>query len=110
MKFGAGLEYDILGVMWGDIVKAFKCPNCGEETISLYKKAFLDIRSTYKCKKCGCSYGPGWYGGILAISTVLGAYYVWENIPDVAVKVPMCILIFILDIALNIFFVPVVKK
>lgn len=91
-------------------MKAFKCPNCGEETISLYEKAYIDVRYTNKCKKCNCTYGPAWYAGIFTIATLLGICYVWETIPNVTVKVLLCILIFFLDITINILFIPVVKK
>jgi predicted RNA-binding Zn-ribbon protein involved in translation (DUF1610 family) len=95
----------------GDAGKLFKCPNCGEETISLWEKANLDARYANKCKSCDCSYcSARWHDFMLSIVTAFGIYYVMANIPGIKFKSLLCTLVVILYMAAKIFFIPVVKK
>lgn len=91
-------------------MKYFKCPNCEDESISLLKKAFLDVRSKYKCKQCNTSYGVPWYAGILALATVGGFYYTFAKVQNVTIKILLCVLIVTLSILINTFIIPVIRK
>jgi predicted RNA-binding Zn-ribbon protein involved in translation (DUF1610 family) len=95
-----------------DADRLFKCPHCGEKTITLWERANLGVRSmSNKCKRCDGSYlASDWHEFILTIATAFGIYYVMVNISGIIFKSLLCMLVVTLYMAAKIFLIPVVKK
>ncbi|MDF2822197.1 MAG: hypothetical protein K0R15_2645 [Clostridiales bacterium] len=88
----------------------YKCPHCGNESISLYKKANLDMRYNSKCKKCGEKYGLHSYSYLLDLMFLLGYFLILRTNFTEPIKIVLGILLFLVDTLFNILFVPIVKK
>ncbi|MDF2821454.1 MAG: hypothetical protein K0R15_1895 [Clostridiales bacterium] len=88
----------------------YKCPHCGNESISLFKKADLDLRYKSKCKNCGKKYGLSSYSYLLDLIFVWGCFLIQNTSFTVPLKIVLGILVLLVDKLFNILFVPIVKK
>ena len=89
----------------------FKCPHCGKETISIWKKLTLDPRYKYKCDDCDGKINIPYMLYITFCLLLLVVVYILKvNIKlDWGYTILITILVAILLEVINVLFVPIIK-
>jgi predicted RNA-binding Zn-ribbon protein involved in translation (DUF1610 family) len=92
-------------------MKKYKCPVCGEETISILKKANLSVTFPFRCNKCDALYGPPYvYSVLLIIAVGLGYYAVLASNLSAIIKIISLLLLIAIHFFVNVVFMPIVKR
>jgi len=91
--------------------KKFKCPVCGEETISIKEKRKLDYRykSKLRCSNCNSRLRESKTSILLILGCVLlGGYIAIQEI-SWGIKTILLILLSVLYLYMNTYVIPIVK-
>jgi prepilin signal peptidase PulO-like enzyme (type II secretory pathway) len=92
-------------------MKMYKCPVCNEKTISILKKANLNVNYYSRCKKCNAKYGPPYiYSALLTLVVCIGYYFSITLNIHLILKTLLAIFSFSLSVYINIVFMPIIKK
>ncbi len=53
-------------------MKKFTCPHCHKDSISIWQKASIGVRSTSACDECGAHLSTPIWWGLLGVSPIFG--------------------------------------
>lgn len=92
-------------------MKKFRCPNCGKETIEMKERIKIDYRhkSDLQCSNCKARLRVSSLTSLLILVMGLIGGIIALNVSNLIVKVILLILLGILFIYLDIYWMPIVK-
>lgn len=70
----------------------YKCPKCGEETISKFNKFMLGPGRTIRCSNCNSRVSVSWWTLVIFISVYIGIWIVKEFINPRITIIPAMVL------------------
>lgn len=91
-------------------MKTFTCPHCHKDSISIWQKACIGVRSMSSCDECGARLSTPVLWGLLSVSPIFGLILVdWLSV-DLRNNPWLDVGVIGLVIVLQLFVVPVVAK
>lgn len=93
----------------GELFKMNKCPNCGEETISDYKKFMLGPGRTIDCPNCNAKISVSWWTMVMLL-VVLIVIFTLDDLVSMGVYAAVSMATIGLYLVVHKLFVPLVVK